>query len=767
MAAEESLELMQFAVDRSNDSIYWLDPNARIVYANESACKRLGYTKQEMLRLTIHDIDPEFKPALWSRHWEELQRIKNHTVEVNHRTKSGDLFPVEITDTYLEYQGKEYSCVIGRDMTERLRIEEQTRLLRFSIDRVGDSAFWLDPAGRILYANIAARQRLGYDLDEFCKMTVFDVDTEFTLAMWREHWQELKSKRMDTVHTFHRTRDGEVFPVEVLVNFFDYGGKEYNCAFARDISKRKQQQQELESARKAAEEANSAKSSFLANLSHEFRTPLSSIVGMTGLMLEGDLDSEQLEYATTVRHSADALLTLINDLIDLAKIESGNLSINLAAFAPSELLRDSMALLQTQASAQKIELIAHCHQNLPIEIVADNDRLRQVITNLLGNAVKYSGGKSVFLDLRLTQSKAGADCLRCEVRDNGAGIDTADQARIFDKFFQTSGNNQQSGAGLGLAIAKQLIELMGGTINVESRRGHGAKFWFEIPVTILEPAHVSEVRMRKNVLVVSAHVELANAIKNSVAEIGGGAEYISDASELTRLLGATRDDLEYHHAIVDAQSLWSEMNTVIAKIRAAWPNCAVLTLNAVGNSFPLPDSDSVHPLQHLTRPFLLNEVIDNLLAPIAENTQSVAAQTITQLRNTSDVGKLILVVEDNPVNQKVALRMLEKLGCDVDLAGNGIEALERLDRRDYDMVLMDCQMPRLDGYDTTREIRRLEGSDKHTLIVAMTAHAMQGDRERCLAAGMDEYLAKPIKLSDLKTLIEKLDFVDRTLASAN
>ncbi len=767
VANEERLELMRFAIDHSNDAILWINPEGSIIYANDAVCSRLGFSHEEMLQRTIHQVDPEFNKELWPRHWQELRRIKTHTVSVNWKTKSGDLIPMEVTDTHLQFHGKEYSCAVARDVTERLRIEEETKLLRFSLDRIGDSAFWIDPAGRILYANQAARTRLGYDLDEFRTLSVFDVDPEFSPTLWKDHWRELSEKGQLSIETYHQTRSGRVFPVEVLINFVEYGGKQYNCAFARDISRRREQEQELATAKELAENANSAKSEFLANLSHELRTPLNSVIGMTELLSSTPLNEEQTEYADTVRRSADALLSMLTDLFDLARIEGGKLSIENHPYDPVAVLTEAASMLASPIQQTGTELILNSSPRVPGVVTGDAARIRQVLTNLIGNALKYSQGDTVAVSISRYTALDGRSQLRWEVRDNGVGIPDDQQQRIFEKFYQAEAANARGGAGLGLAIAQQLVELMDGRMGVESTAGHGALFWFELPLVGKDEPLVVETEYHGRVALAIRSPELHDAIAGSLRERGATVLATPGDARFDPEHLLSPDQPPPDAVIIDLALVGNKDVTELCAFAAAHPQVSVLALGLVNCSLPKGWQAEKPNARLINRPFLVGTVVDQLTA-MAEGVPHDQPEKKERQTHSSARLRRVLIVEDNPVNQKVAQRMLEKLGCDVEIANNGIEALSLLDERQYEMVLMDCQMPLLDGYETTRQLRQRKSSPNcDVLVVAMTAHAMHGDRETCLAAGMDEYLPKPIQLSEIRALLDRHPGGLKNAASAN
>ena len=534
--------------------------------------------------------------------------------------------------------------------------------------------------------------------------------------------------------------------------------------FTADITERKKLEESLAEARDAALQASRMKSEFLANMSHEIRTPMNAVMGMTGLLADSPLAPEQHEMARAILGGAESLLTIINDILDFSKIEAGKLRLEQAEFDYRRVIEDTVTLLAPRAHEKGLELVCEVDPALTSRVLGDGGRVRQVFTNLLGNAIKFTEQGHVQVQVRVARAGADRLTLRTTVRDTGVGIGAEAQGRLFQPFSQEDGSatRRYGGTGLGLAIARQLMELMGGTIGCESEQGKGSAFWFEATFTKLGPiAGPAPAPLPENrrVLVVDDTEINRRVTLGQLARFGVAAEAVASGREaLARL--ADPEAGPWHAVLLDWQ-MPGMMGVDLAVELRARPESQGLPLVMLSSAGPNVDPAVVTAAgiaAYLTKP-VTDAQLHRCLARVLAGEPGAGRSAAASAAATPEGPALrLLLVEDNPANQRVAMLLLAKLGHDVAVAANGKLALERLAEGRFDAVLMDCQMPVMDGYEATRRIRAgtEAGIDRHIPVIALTAYAMADDRAKCLAAGMNDQLTKPVRAADLRAALERV-----------
>jgi PAS domain S-box-containing protein len=662
-----------------------IDPKGVVRRVNRKECEMRGLVRRELIGKVCWNLLP---PAERQRYREQTERrMSGHLSLLPYQRKylrpDGSTITVEVHEQLLRDHA---SRVVGMrlaaiDMTEGKKSEDQAyeaaSELRALFQTFPDLFIRLDRSGRVLDSTGGQSSDQFLSPDKFRGKNLQDLLPATVVDQLREGQEKARKTKAPHIVEFNvESRAGQQI-YETRVVPLDW---EHSIATLRNITARKNDEkrlqeyaqelerknEELESALVTAREATQLKSRFLANMSHEIRTPMNGVLGMTDFLLGTSLTAEQQEFAGSIKKSADALLTLINDILDLSRIEAGKLRLDRFPFSLAATVEESSSLFALQARIKGLDFSSAVSGDLPDMLVGDAGRIRQVLTNLIGNAVKFTDSGRIDVEAEMVRPTEDGVLIRFSVRDTGIGIPPEQQSRLFESFTQGDGSSTRKygGTGLGLSISKQLVELMGGELGVESRPGEGSRFWFTASF--------------------------------------GKAAVVAPAAPPRRPIPVPAPPMP-----------------------AAPPSPAVPKL-----PIPSPKPAGVPPQKSTGVP--------------------------PQESNGSPRKLWVLLAEDNEINQRIALRLLEKLGLGADAVDNGRAAVEALAQKNYDMVLMDCMMPEMDGFEATAVIRNRERGKGHIPICALTANAMEGDREKCLAAGMDDYISKPVGLDKLREVVERL-----------
>ena len=761
------------------------DSAGRFTFANQRFCQALGQPLEAILGHTDHDFYP---PHLTDKyHRDDLRVMASNTpidtVEANQSPEGGNIFVHVIKTPLLNAEGQVVGIQgIFWDVTERKKIEEQLAgerdLLRALLENTPDRIYFKDVASRFIRCSRSLARRLGLtDPKEVIGKTDFDFHPPAAAQEYYEEEQRIVLTGQPLVNKLQRAIDEEgqeTWSSVTKVPIYNRHGTITGLVgISHDITKLKQAEEALEHARDAALETARIKSEFLANMSHEIRTPMNAIVGMADLLLGTDLAQEQREFAETIHTSTDNLLVLINDILDFSKMEAGKLLLESLEFDPRKLIETTAELLAERAQRKGVELICWIDESVPTRLRSDPSRIRQVLTNLLSNAVKFTERGEIVVRATAERDAGSRLHLRVTVCDTGIGISEKAMPSIFHAFTQADGSTTRryGGTGLGLAITKQLVEIMQGRLGVESTPGQGSSFWFVIPAEHPSteagstPETPPKILAGRRILVVDDNATTRQFLRHHLTRWQFRHAPASHGMEaLTLLRQAAQAGEPYALALLDIQM--PEMDGLaLARAIKADPlttGTRLIMLTLMGHRLDAEtqrvagiDCCVVKPVKRAR----LLETIVRVLSPAPPPAVPTAPVSVP-----ADVGPAprlrILLAEDNPVNQRLALTQLQKLGHSAEAVTNGREALNAARQTPYDVILLDCQMPELDGYAVTAQLREsektlpLDGKPR-AYIIALTANALEGDRLRGLTMGMNDYLTKPVRIEDLRGALKR------------
>jgi PAS domain S-box-containing protein len=789
----ESETLYHSLINNLPVGIYRKDAQGRLTFANTYFCQSIGKQPAEVAGQT----DFEFYPMdLAKKHEADDERVMREGIHLEdterHSRPDGaeayaQCVKVPIRNGKGEIIGTQGILwnVTARQQSQEALIRER-ELLDALLQNSPDRIYFKDLQSRFIKCSPTVAVGLGITkMTEILGKSDFDFFTEeharaayqdeqqiirtgqpVVGLVEKETWLDGKQTWVLTNKMPLRTREGQIIGTFGL---------------SKDITPLIQAEEALKKAKEAAEEATRAKSGFLASMSHEIRTPMNGIIGMTNLLLDSELDPEQRDFAETVRNSGEALLTIINDILDFSKIEAGKLIFETLDFDLRDVVEETLELLAERARQKRLELASLVPREVPTHLRGDPGRIRQVLLNLIGNAIKFTDQGEVFINVTCPETTATHARLRVEIIDTGIGIPLEAQARLFEPFTQadSSTTRKHGGMGLGLAISKRLVVLMDGQMGVKSAPGQGANFWFTMrlekqaqPVCqeLAELRHLANVR----VLVVDDNGTNRKILHHQLTgwNMRNGCA-CSGPDALQALRRETANGDPYDLAILDAQMPEMDGLMLARAIQAdsVLAGTRLILLTSIGEKLSPETTRETGIARCLVKPIRQSDLYNCLLGVLAEGSlvsgrrcfkagappAPAPAPASPETKNVR-----VLVAEDNASNQKLAVLQLQKLGCAADVVANGSEALEALARIPYPVVLMDCHMPEMDGYEATRKIREREKAGAlnpqltaPVYIIAVTAAAMMGDREKCLAAGMDDYVSKPVRVDVLKAALQR------------
>ena len=763
-------------LETSFDAFVEMDSAGRIADWNAQAESTFGWSSVEMIGKAFAEtiVAARYRDT-YAQNTRGLSASGgfgvNRRFEVRALCQGGREIPAEITVSTVNSDDSPHLALFVRDLTQRERAEEKFKVL---LESSSEAVILINREGRIAVVNSHAEIRFGYTRSEMLGQKVEMLLPERVRAKhagFREgFFFELKARSMGTGRELYGLRkDGSEFPVDISLTPLETDEGIMISAVIVDVSERKRFEREILAAKETAENASAAKSVFLATMSHEIRTPMNGILGMTELVMDTELTTEQREHLALVRLSAESLLAIINDVLDFSKIEAGKFEIEAIPFGLRDSLGETMQSLSIRTHQKGLELIYDVAPEVPDAVIGDPGRIRQVLVNLIGNAIKFTERGEVFLRVYEDAQEDKHTRLHFVVKDTGVGIPKEKQGRIFEAFSQADGSTARKfgGTGLGLTICMKLVKLMGGTIWVESEEGRGSEFHFTVQMALQDsPRHVEPLEAQHlrglHVLVVDDNLTNRKVLAEMLGRWGMKPTLVEGPKSALQALLVARDAgsafplilLEGEMPEMDGFQLAERIRRDVGLVRGTI--MMLTSCSHLGDAARCRESGISAYLVKPVRQSELLQAICSVLNLTQEQKEKAPLVTRYSLREERNRAR-VLLAEDNAVNQTLVIRLLEKRGYNVTVANNGKEAVTAWENSHFDAVLMDVQMPEMDGFEATTIIRRKEqGMGRRVPIIAMTAHALKGDEQRCLAAGMDGYISKPIRTAEMFGTIERV-----------